>query len=370
MKILLLGEYSNVHNTLASGLKALGHEVLLVSNGDFWKDYPRDISLVRKKRKLGGIAYLAKVLRLLPRLRGFDVVQLINPMFLELKAERLFPLYNYLFSHNRSVVLGAFGMDYYWVQTNIESKPLRYSDFNFGDTLRQDEPALRERKDWIGTKKEALNRHIAETCSAIVSGLYEYYVCYEEHFHGKNTFIPFPIVPRKSIHPRPIDGKMRVFIGINKERSTYKGTDIMLRAAREVERLYADRMTLQVAQSVPFERYCQMVSWADVMLDQLYSYTPAMNALMAMSQGVVVVGGGEEEQYGVLQENSLRPIINVEPTYESVFKALQEAVLNPLMIEKKKRESLLYIERHHDYIKVAKQYERLYKSVLEKGKER
>ena len=43
MKILLLGEYSNVHHTLALGLRALGHRVVVVSNGDFWKNYPRDV---------------------------------------------------------------------------------------------------------------------------------------------------------------------------------------------------------------------------------------------------------------------------------------------------------------------------------------
>ena len=42
MRILLLGEYSNVHATLAVGLRRLGHEVVVASNGDFWKDYPRD----------------------------------------------------------------------------------------------------------------------------------------------------------------------------------------------------------------------------------------------------------------------------------------------------------------------------------------
>lgn len=47
MKILLLGEYSNVHATLADGLRRLGHEVTVASNGDFWKDYPRDIDFSR-----------------------------------------------------------------------------------------------------------------------------------------------------------------------------------------------------------------------------------------------------------------------------------------------------------------------------------
>ena len=48
MKILLIGEYSNVHNTLAEGLRMLGHKVVVASNGDFWKNYPRDISRLRK----------------------------------------------------------------------------------------------------------------------------------------------------------------------------------------------------------------------------------------------------------------------------------------------------------------------------------
>ena len=60
MKILLIGEYSNVHATLAEGLRALGHKVMVLSNGDFWKDYPRDIDLVRTPGKLGGIRYWLK----------------------------------------------------------------------------------------------------------------------------------------------------------------------------------------------------------------------------------------------------------------------------------------------------------------------
>ena len=141
MKILLLGEYSNVHNTLAQGLRQLGHEVTVASNGDFWKDYPRDIDLARKPGKLGGLALLAKVYRQLPRWRGYDVVQIINPMFLELKAERIRPIYHYLRRHNKKMVLCAMGLDYYWVHECITRKPLRYSDFNIGDQLRTDEPA-------------------------------------------------------------------------------------------------------------------------------------------------------------------------------------------------------------------------------------
>ena len=105
MKILLMGEYSNVHATLAEGLRKLGHEVTVLSNGDFWKNYPRDINMVRKPGKLGGILYLIKLYTIVHKLRGYDIVQLINPMFLELKAERIFPIYRYLRKYGFSVIL-------------------------------------------------------------------------------------------------------------------------------------------------------------------------------------------------------------------------------------------------------------------------
>ena len=37
MKILLIGEFSRLHNSLKEGLLALGHEVVLVNNGDGFK---------------------------------------------------------------------------------------------------------------------------------------------------------------------------------------------------------------------------------------------------------------------------------------------------------------------------------------------
>lgn len=362
MKILLLGEYSNVHATLAEGLRQLGHTVTVASNGDFWKDYPRDIDLARKSGRWGGIRLWLKVLGLLPKWRGYDVVQVINPMFLELKAERHFAVYDYLRRHNRRVVLGAFGMDYYWVHGCTYDKPLRYSDFNIGSEVRTNADAVKEQRDWLGTTKERLNKHIAQTSDAIVAGLYEYWAVYHPYFSDKTTFIPFPIV-RKETALAPHTGKLKLFIGINRTRSEYKGTDIMLRAAQDVAARYPDRVELRIAESVPFAQYVEMMNGSDAILDQLYSYTPAMNALEAMSRGIICVGGGEPENYEILGENSLRPIVNVQPTYESVYHELEQLALHPERIDLLKRQSMEYIRKHHDYVTVARLYESLYKQL-------
>jgi hypothetical protein len=118
-----------------------------------------------------------------------------------------------------------------------------------------------------------------------------------------------------------------------------------------------------------------MLASSAVLLDQLYSYTPAMNALLAMSKGIVVVGGGEPENYDILRhesrsvacnlgETELRPIINVQPSYDSVYRELEQLVLHPERLPQLKQQSVDYILRYHDYIKVARAYETFYTKKL------
>lgn len=359
MKILLIGEYSNVHWTLAEGLRALGHQVCVVSNGDFWKNYPRDISLVRNTQsKWDGIRYFAKVLLTLPRMRGYDIVQLINPCFLELKAERLYAIYNYLRRHNGKVFLGGYGMDYYWVHTCTTTQTFRYSDFNFGTVLRDSKDIRHEITDWIHGEKGKLNQYIAADCDGIPTGLYEYYACYHPHFPQKTAFIPFPIniASLSPMEARPKGRPIRFFIGIQQARSEYKGTDIMLRALERVHKRYPAQCEIVKAESVPFNEYQHLMNSSDVILDQLYSYTPAMNALLAMGKGLVLVGGGEPENYDIINETELRPIINVLPNEEDVYNQLEQLVLHPEQLEKLSTESRLYVQRHHHHVKVASQY--------------
>ena len=357
MKILLLGEYSNVHATLAEGLRELGHEVTVISNGDFWKNYPRDIDVSRSTGKFGGLKLITKLYWLLPKMKEYDVVQLINPMFFEVKAERLFFFYDYLRKHNKKVFLDAYGPDWYWAYYCSVKKVLRYSDFNFGDKVRTDEESLKGQKDWIGTTKERLNKYIAESCDGIITGLYEYWACYHPALPKKTTFIPFPIrCPQNVSISSAIPTKVRIFIGINKSRSVYKGTDIMLRAAQDVQAKYPDKMELVKAESVPFAQYQQMMNGSDAILDQLYAYTPSMNPLLAMSKGIICIGGGEPENYEIINETELRPVINVEPNYESVYKEVEQLVLHPERIPELKRQSVEYVRKHHDYLKVAHQY--------------
>ena len=358
LKILLLGEYSNVHWTLAEGLRELGHEVVVASDGDAWKNYRRDINLRRKSLgRWDTFKYLLLLKRTMPKLKGFDVVQLINPMFLDLRVERMLPYYEQLKRQNHSIFLGAFGMDHYWVKAALDCKTFRYSDFNMGTKERHSPSNDALISEWLYGKKGELNRYIAQECAGIVSGLYEYEMSYRPYFPDKLCFIPFPIQHiEEEARKESEDGKIRFFIGIQKGRSEYKGTDIMLRALEHLKKDYPDQVLIHKAESVPFETYQHMLEDSDVLLDQLYSYTPAMNGLLAMSKGLVLVGGGEEEQYELLGEKELRPIVNVLPNEESVYIELEKLVLHPERISLLKQQSIKYIRKHHDYRKVAREY--------------
>ena len=373
MKILLLGDYSNVHCTLAEGFRALGHTCVVASDGDHWKDYPRDIDLKREFGFRHNMSFLYRLIKALPKFRGYDVVQLINPVFLELKAERIMPFYKYLRRNNGKMVMGAFGMDYYWVQVNTELRPLRYSDFNIGEYIRTDAAAERFYKEQLGTPKGRLCQQVAGDCDGIVAGLYEYWATYDAvpSLREKMTFIPYPIkMPENAQGTENTDragfagttsGKpLRLFVGISRERSAYKGTDIMLAAAKAVQQKYPDKLDIQIAEGIPFAQYQQMMDASDAILDQLYSYTPAMNGLLAMSKGIINIGGGEPENYEILGEKELRPIVNVEPNYDSCFHEIEQLVLHPERVAILKRQSIEYIRKHHDYIKVAKEYLKFY----------
>lgn len=366
MKILLLGEYSNVHATLAEGLRALGHNVIVASDGDGWKDYRRDIDL-RRPASGGRAAMAAYYLSLWKKFlsfRGYDIVQIINPVFIPLKAERIMPFYRFLRRYNRKIVMGAFGMDYYYIDACLDCRTFRYSDFNIGERIRHYPLGDAFIADWHEGEKGRLCRAVAEDSDKIVAGLYEYFASYVRAFPQKLSYIPFPIKPKADVHVDGSKEKVTFFAGVQKGKEEYKGTDVMLRALNRLAADFPERCVVEAVENLPFSEYRRRLRGSDVLLDQLYSYTPAMNALEAMSQGIVVVSGGEPENYEILGERMLRPIVNVLPDGQDVYEKLRHILLHPDELPRLKREGLEYIRIHHDAGRVAARYAETYEELL------
>ena len=367
MRILFLGDASMAHYNLSIGLRKLGHETLVISEKMRWREFPQDITLDRKQGLWGSIKYLIQVLLLLPKLRGYDIVQLVGPNFMALRKEKLRWIYDYLRRHNKRVVMTVLGDDYYWVHGCCDLHLFRYSDFNLGpiDRRKTFPYAKKQYNEWMLPVNKDFTQYIARTCDAITPVLYEYWWCYQQYWGSKSTYMPLPIVPEEKAPKNfGVGEKVRFFLGIQRKRSEYKGTDIMRKALEDVVAKYPDKAEYTIVEDLPYAEYIKKMEGHDVVIDQLYSYTPAMNGLLTMSKGLVCVGGGEPENYQILGEIKLHPIVNVEPNYESVYNELENLVLHPQLIPDLKQQSYEFVQQYHHYITVARRYEALYNSLF------
>jgi hypothetical protein len=137
MKILLIGEYSRLHNSLKEGLQKLGHEVTILGFSDGFKNYPVDFKLAKKwdagllkKIKLFVLvlfgfditSYLIyrQFWRKRNHFTNFDVVQLINEnsFFCNYSNEK--KILDFIFANNKKVFLLSSGDDYPYVEYNFK----------------------------------------------------------------------------------------------------------------------------------------------------------------------------------------------------------------------------------------------------------
>ncbi len=380
MHILLLGEYSNVHHTLCEALRRAGHDVLLISDGDGWKDYPRDIDLRRKMEgPLGSIRYLSRLATLLPRLSGYDVVQIINPIFLDVKARWNRWMFDYLKRHNRIISVGCFGDDYYVISRMQDDTYLAYTDF-YADGRVIDHELNRQRiQTWTQGPKADLTRYVMRQADCLVPCLYEYLKVYDTpEFRLRLHYIPLPIDMSKvecrqgaaGDGPLAEKSRVRILFAAQKRRAEMKGTDRIEPLLDRLAQEFPDRIELKKVVSVPFEEYRRLVSEADVVADQLYSFTPAMGALESMSQGKVVISGYESDYRDFLKE--LYPdsshdaadtlldhpgIINLRPfDDERNYEILRQTLTDANKIARLQQCSQAFVRRYHNADDVARQF--------------
>lgn len=358
MRILLFGEYSNVHHTLCEALRRAGHEVLLISDGDGWKDYPRDIDLRRKVYgPVGSLLYLAKLFCLLPRLRGYDVVQFINPVFLDVKARWNRWVFDYLKRHNRKVTVGCFGDDYYVISRMQDDRYLAYTDFYaHGKTI--DHAVNRQRKaTWLQGEKAELTKYVLAQADYLLPCLYEYYKVYDTpEFRERLHYLPLPCeVKNEKPGTLCLERPVHVLLAVQTQRGLMKGTDQIEPLLQRLKVQHPQEIDLRCIESVPFEQYCQEVEAADVIVDQLYSYTPAMSALEAMRRGKVVISGGEVCDFGTFTKQP--PCINLRPFEdEENYRILEETLLDRQKIARLSQDSQAYVRKYHDADAVAAKF--------------
>lgn len=362
LKILLLGDYSNCQRTLATGLRRLGCNVTLVSDGSTWQNCDRDIDISRRPGKLGGLELFIKMsTSLRSKLKGYDIVSINDPNFITLKPSRLKIIFDRLRRDNRSVFLNAMSTDVPFLDMlEAADSPLRYSEwFVNGQPGRH---YLAHHDQWNAWHSPALidyHRHVYDHIDGATSVLYEYHCAIERVLPpDKIAYTGIPIdldLYTPVTYTDPIE-PVRIFLGRDRNRMLVKGSDLLEKAARIVIDRHPDKAELILVENRPFKEFTAMLRTAHIVLDQIYSYTPATTALMAMAYGLNVVSGGEPEYYDFIGESTNRPIINAPIHLDALVETLDNVVSHPEQLAERGRLSREFVETHNNCLTVAKRY--------------
>ena len=371
MKILLVGEYSRLHNSLKEGLVELGHQVTIIATGDHFKNYPVDIKLKRKynqglAKKLKVLIYkLSKIditsvsiknqfLKNQDQLKGFDIVHLINesPIGITPKYEKEF--ISFLKKHNKKLFLLSCGADYISVKHSFDKKPAysilepyfnnKASSKSFDPILKYLKPAYKELHDFVYNIIEG-----------VVSSDLDYHIPLKGHpkYLG---LIANPInIELLKFTPLKVKEKVIIFHGINRANYYKKGSDYFEEALEIIQNKFPNKVEIKIAESLPYNKYIKTYNEAHIVLDQVLAYDQGYNALEAMSKGKVVFTGAEKEFYEYYNLNKT-VAINALPDAKKIADALEELILNPnkiIAIGKNARE---FIEKEHHYIYSAQKY--------------
>lgn len=332
---------------------------MVMSAGSRCMDTERDIDLRRTPGLRGAFSYLGRLFRLWPTLRDFDVVQLINPNFLELRPGKIRYFLKELASRNGHVCLSLAGSDPVTVKGCVEDGLFRYSEFRVGEEkspYARAVPGIERR--WLNGVMGDHCRMVYDMCEAAMSALYEYHVAAAPYLGDRLTYTGISVdLGRVEETPFaiPADGKVTLLVGIKSECEVFKGTDRLLESAG---RWSAGIRTYAVC---AWHAICHGCDWlrelrgAHVLLDQLYSYTPATAALEAMAMGKVVVGGAEPEYLRFIGDEGC-PVVNVTPDMEQTVGALESLVTDPERMRRLAGQGRPFVSRHNSASVVADRF--------------
>lgn len=359
MKILLLGDYSNYHACLGRALAQEGHSVVVAGDGGGWMKTDKSLSLSRPlPGKAGGLVLFSKMM-FDSRLKGYDVVSLISPSFVTLRPPLLRKVFDRLKRHNGSVFLGSVGTDK--AVMDFLSSPecsLRYNEYysSPGNVYFPNKEVLDADSLWQKGEIARLCEYVYDNVDGTTTATYEYHLAMQRRFPSqKLAYVGIPVDSYSHIERTP-DGQLNLFLGRHSHRKKFKGTDRLEVAARRVVEEFPDKARLTIVEDQPYAVYVEKLREADVVLDQLYSYSPATNALLAMAAGKAVVSGAEPEYYDFIGEKDLRPIINVVPDDDKLYQTIRDIVVNPEIVVKAARQGPDFVAKHNDASLVAKRH--------------
>ncbi|WP_419819827.1 glycosyltransferase [Acinetobacter sp.] len=368
MKILLIGEYSGVHTTIAKKLKeSEEYDINIIHDGDGYKNFKPDI-LIKTEGKvfnnrvlrkfyalyklllnffgLTGAFKILKYRKELRKLKNYDVVQLINPIFLSgFGAWINLIIFFYLRKNNKKIVLLAVGDDTAWVKACLYKK-IEYSFFdrmNVKNILK----FLPTLFHLYSPAYYLLNKYVVRNSDVIVAGVYDYYLAYYGEYDNL-VYIPLSIEINSDIVPFKFNGyPIKIFHGWQLGRDFKKGNDIFDRAILKLKDNFLDKIDYQIVSNVSYNEYIKLFNDSIIFIDQCYSMDKGINALLGMAHAKVVLSGNDDvlEKY---DSNVKKSLINALPDENEIYAELEKLIKNPKLLEYYSENAYDYVNKNHN----------------------
>lgn len=374
MRILLVGEFSRLHNSLKEGLTDLGHEVVLISNGDGFKNFPTDYSnrAFWCESKLGNIPRqiiyriskfdISKIERgirfylYLKKLKSFDVVQLINEAPIQTTQRFELFLLKKIFKSNKKKFLLCSGVDFMTMNHMLQKKE-RYSLMDsYFEKIAEAKIQYKDMFDYLNKRHQKIHSFLYQKIVGVIATDLDYVNPLKENskFLG---MIPNPINFNHINNNDSIKlGKITIFLGINSGNSYKKGIQFFEKTLDIIKTKYLNKVEIIVTENIPYSEYLTKYNNCHILLDQVYGYDQGYNALEAMAKGKVVFTGAEKEflDYYNLQEDQVA--INALPDVNYLVEKLSFLIDNPEKITEIGNNARKFIEKEHDYKIIAQKY--------------
>jgi hypothetical protein len=341
LKILLIGDYSAVHTNLKKGLSTLGHQVILASDGDSYKDLPKDFVITPfKGRFLGKPLNILYFFLNIRKFTGYDVVQFISPFALPYYFY-FTGIYHILFRFNKQIV-------YYACATDPAYLTLK-NKFNY---FPFDDSNLKEIPDYTRKGKTKIYKYFLEKVHKIIPSFYTYAIGYDGNKKLQKA-IPLPGGGDYVSGVKPVEEKIRILFGVT--RRGFKGADYILQALDRINKKYEGEVEITIVERLPLAVYANLLGDHDILIDQCKSYGYGMNAIFAMEKGILVLSGSEKIEMDFLGvENSA--VVNIDPDVEQIEETLSSLIRNKDQLNLMKQRSLDQAKNFHDPRLVAEKF--------------